>query len=93
LRAYVLGSAGAYRNFAGQIGAKVSAAALIVHYQLAPEYLLACSLDDAAAVYRALSSSGVIPSTENSRGLPLECIEEFRIAKRNEHLDASLLCP
>ena len=36
--AYVLGSAGAYQNFAGQLAARCNVMAFVVDYRLAPEH-------------------------------------------------------
>ena len=44
--AYVLGSAIAYRNFAGQIAARAEAAAFIADYRLAPEHHFPGAVED-----------------------------------------------
>jgi epsilon-lactone hydrolase len=56
--AYILGSAAAYRNFAGQIAARAKAATFIADYRLAPEHRFPNAVDDAIAVYRGLSAAG-----------------------------------
>jgi acetyl esterase/lipase len=56
--AYVLGSAIAYRNFAGQIAARAKAAAFIADYRLAPEHRFPGAVEDAIAAYRGLSAVG-----------------------------------
>jgi acetyl esterase/lipase len=55
--AYVLGSAAAYRNFAGQISARAGAATFVADYGLAPEQPFPRAFEDAQAVYRSLSAS------------------------------------
>ena len=56
--AYVLGSAAAYRNFAGQIAKRAGAAIFIVDYHRAPERTFPAPVNDAEAAYRSLSASG-----------------------------------
>jgi acetyl esterase/lipase len=55
---YVLGSAQAMTNFAGQIAARVGADAFVPDYRLAPEHPFPAAIDDAAAAYRGLVAEG-----------------------------------
>lgn len=57
--AYVLGSAAAYRNFAGQFAARSGIAAFVADYALAPEKPFPAGVLDARAVYRALLAEGI----------------------------------
>jgi monoterpene epsilon-lactone hydrolase len=56
--AYILGSAAAYRDFAGQIAARAIAAAFIADYRLAPAHRFPGAVDDAIAAYQGLSADG-----------------------------------
>jgi acetyl esterase/lipase len=56
--AYVLGSARAYRNFAGQFAARTHTTAFIAEYRLAPEHVFPAAVDDALAAYRGLVDAG-----------------------------------
>ena len=51
---YVMGSATAYREFAGRLSRATGAPVLLPDYRLAPEHPYPAAIDDAMAVYRAL---------------------------------------
>ena len=57
--AYVVGSASAYRHFAGQIAARARAATFVADYGLAPERQFPAAFVDAQAAYRGLIASGL----------------------------------
>lgn len=56
--AKVLGSASAYRNFAGQLAMQAKAATFVADYGLAPERPFPAAFIDALATYRGLITSG-----------------------------------
>jgi acetyl esterase/lipase len=55
---YVLGSAQAMTNFAGQIAARVGVETFVLDYRLAPEHPFPAAIDDAVATYRGLVAAG-----------------------------------
>jgi epsilon-lactone hydrolase len=55
---YVLGSAQALINFAGQIAARVGVAAFVPDYRLAPEHPFPAAIDDVVAACRGLVAEG-----------------------------------
>ncbi len=55
---YVLGSAEAYRNTAGQFAANAGVHAFALEYRLAPEHHFPCAVDDVIAAYDALVAQG-----------------------------------
>ncbi|SDA57677.1 alpha/beta hydrolase [Mesorhizobium qingshengii] len=55
---YVLGSAEALTNFAGQIATRVGADTFVPDYRLAPEHPFPAAIDDAVAAYRGLVAEG-----------------------------------
>jgi monoterpene epsilon-lactone hydrolase len=56
--AYVVGSAQAYRHFAGQIATRAKAPLFVAEYGLAPESPFPAAVDDAEAAYRGLADAG-----------------------------------
>ena len=55
--AYILGSAKAYRNFAGQVASHAGVAAFVVDYRLAPEHIFPAAIDDSIAAFQGLSQA------------------------------------
>jgi epsilon-lactone hydrolase len=56
--AYVIGSALAYRHFAGQIATRAGASVFVPEYGLAPERPFPAAVEDAEVVYRGLAAAG-----------------------------------
>ena len=56
--AYMVGSANAYRHFAGQFAARAGTAAFVADYALAPERPFPAAVEDARAAYRGLHAIG-----------------------------------
>jgi acetyl esterase/lipase len=52
---YVVGSAEALRNFAGQIAIRIRANSFVADYRLAPEHPFPAAVDDSLAVYQGLA--------------------------------------
>lgn len=55
---YMLGSAQALTNFAGQIATRINADTFVADYRLAPEHPFPAAIDDVAAAYRGLVAEG-----------------------------------
>lgn len=56
--AYILGSASAYRHFAGQFAARAGMATFVADYALAPERPFPAAVEDARAAYHGLHANG-----------------------------------
>jgi epsilon-lactone hydrolase len=57
--AYVVGSARAYRHFAGQLATRAQATTFVADYGLAPEHQFPAAYADATAAYRGLIATGL----------------------------------
>ena len=85
---YVLGSANALINFAGQIAARVGADTFVPEYQLAPEHPFPAAIDDALAAYRGLVAEGaeriVVVGDSAGGGLTLALLSALAADKAKE---------
>jgi acetyl esterase/lipase len=86
--AWVLGSAGAYRNLVGLIAARAKVAIFIADYGLAPEHPFPAAVNEAAAIYRGLAASGmsklVIAGDSAGGGLALALLQSVSSAANDE---------
>ncbi|RNJ45521.1 esterase [Mesorhizobium erdmanii] len=84
---YVLGSAGALTNFAGQIASRVGADTFVPDYRLAPEHPFPAAIDDAVAAYRGLVADGaeriVVVGDSAGGGLTLSLLSALAADKTN----------
>jgi epsilon-lactone hydrolase len=81
---YILGSAKAYRNFAGQVAIHAGAAAFVADYRLAPEHTFPAAIDDSIAAFQGLSqdfASIAVVGDSAGGGLAL-ALAESKLAKR-----------
>ena len=82
--AYVLGSAQAYRHFAGQFAARTQLPVFVAHYRLAPEHPCPAALEDAQAVYRGLLDAGyrqiIVVGDSAGGGLSLSLLSHLQDA-------------
>jgi len=85
--AYVVGSAYAYRHFAGQIAARTGVAAFVADYRLAPEHTFPAAMDDARACYSGLVRQGarliVLAGDSAGAGLALSLLGIEQAAAQN----------
>jgi len=80
---YVVGSAKAYRNFAGQIAVRANASLFVADYGLAPERPFPAAVEDAEASYRAMAVAGFskIALAGDSAGGGLALVTMARMAQ------------
>jgi epsilon-lactone hydrolase len=88
--AYVVGSARAYRHFAGQIASRAKAPAFVTDYGLAPERPFPAAVEDAEAAYRGLADAGFsrIAVVGDSAGGGLALVMAARMAQAARELAA-----
>ena len=82
--AYILGSAKAYRNFAGQIANHAGVAAFVLDYRLAPEHIFPAAIDDSIAAFQGLSqdSASVAVVGDSAGGGLALALAESKLTKR-----------
>ena len=85
--AYTVGSANAYRHFAGQIATRAGAAAFVADYRLAPGHPFPAAVQDAEMAYRGLADAGAsriaIVGDSAGGGLALVTAERMTRASRD----------
>jgi len=81
--AFVVGSAQAYRHFAGQIATRARAPVFVAEYRLAPEHPFPAAVEDAETVYRGLAGAGLhrIAVVGDSAGGALALVTAARMAQ------------
>ena len=81
--AYVVGSAHAYRHFAGQIAARAKSPLFVAEYGLGPERPFPAAVEDAEAAYRGLAGAGFrrIAVAGDSAGGGLALVTADRMTK------------
>jgi epsilon-lactone hydrolase len=94
--AYVLGSATAYRNFAGQFAARTGTAVFVADYGLAPERPFPHGVQDARAVWQAMQQAGyqriAIVGDSAGGGLSLSLLEWASAEAGNGRGIAAVAC-
>lgn len=95
---YVLGSAEALRNFAGQFAVRVRAMTFVPNYRLAPENPFPAALDDVAAVYQGLveDAEKIVVAGDSAGGgltLALLAILAAQSDRQRQPLAAAVISP
>jgi acetyl esterase/lipase len=95
--AYIVGTASAFRNFAGQIAARAGAPAFVPDYRLAPENPFPAAIDDAQAAYQGLEAMGIdniaLMGDSAGGGLALALLQIASKSVRSRAVCAVLLSP
>ncbi|AZZ90045.1 steryl acetyl hydrolase [Hahella sp. KA22] len=93
---YVVGSAHAYRHFAGQFAARTGIDVFIADYGLAPEHPFPSALNQAKAVYAGLIAAGrqqiAIVGDSAGGGLALSLAEQIGADKDGAYGHAPVCC-
>jgi len=86
--AYVLGTAQAYRHFAGQFAARTQLPVFAAHYRLAPEHPFPSALEDAQAAYHGLLHAGyrqiIVVGDSAGGGLSLSLLSHLQDATASD---------